>query len=78
VRLEKELMAIRPFRSAFRVNLAADPAMDAWRGASSFGQTAPSSVFITRADYQECGADYFVEHGASNKRFKLMTPPPQI
>jgi len=74
VRLEKEMMAIRPFQSPFQVNLATDPTMDAWRGASSFARTAPSSSFFTKAEYQECGPDYFIEHAASNKRFKLMTP----
>ena len=68
------MMAIRPFQSPFQVNLATDPTMDAWRGASSFARTAPSSSFFTKAEYQECGPDYFIEHAASNKRFKLMTP----
>lgn len=73
--MEKEMMAIRPFQSAFQVNLATDPTLDAWRGASLFGRTAPSSVFFTKDDYQEFGADYFVEHASSNKRFKLMASP---
>lgn len=68
------MMAIRPFQSAFQVNLAGDPTLDAWKGASCFGRTAPSSVFFTKADYQEYGPDYFIENGVSNKRFKLTNP----
>lgn len=70
-RLERELRAVRPFESTFNINLASDPTLDAWRGASEFGRVAPPSSYITRADYLEHGADYFAEHCASNRRFAL-------
>jgi len=48
--------------------LAADPQLDAWRGASKWaasGALAASSV--TRADYDEQGSAYLVEHELSNR-----------
>jgi actin-related protein len=51
--------------------LASDPALDAWKGASEFGQVASPSAYITQADYQECGADYFAEHCTSNRRYAM-------
>lgn len=43
---------MRPFQSPFNVNLAADPLLDAWRGARDFGKAAPSSAFFDRAQYE--------------------------
>ena len=65
-------MSIRPFQSPFHVNIAADPAGDAWKGAREFGNVAPPSAYLSRAEYQECGSYYFAEHHASNRRFQLI------
>ena len=70
-RLQKDLLSLRPFQSAFNVNKAADPAGDAWRGAREFGKVAPLSSYMSRAEYQECGSQYFMEHRASNRRFTV-------
>ena len=43
---------MRPFQSAFNVNLAKDPLMDAWKGAREFGRTAPASSYVSRAQYE--------------------------
>jgi actin-related protein len=55
----------RPFGSVFKVRQAKDPKLDAWRGASKWAMDAASSKqinkkFITKADYDEYGADYLV------------------
>lgn len=71
-RLQKELLAMRPFQSVFHVNKAADPTGDAWRGARDFGKVAPLSAYLSRTEYEECGPYYFAEHNASNRRFELV------
>lgn len=48
------------------MHTAADPLLDAWRGAAQWAATAPPSAYVTLAEYRERGADYFVEHFASN------------
>lgn len=70
--MQKDLLSIRPFQSPFHVNIAADPAGDAWKGAREFGKVAPPSAYLSRAEYQECGSYYFAEHHASNRRFELI------
>ncbi|XP_032792319.2 actin-related protein 5 [Daphnia magna] len=70
-RLKKDLLSMRPFESAFNVNIAADPAGDAWKGARDFARVAPPSAFLSRSEYQEYGPHYFAEHHASNRRFAL-------
>lgn len=70
-RLKKDLLSMRPFESPFNVNIAADPAGDAWKGARDFAKVAPPSAYFSRTDYQECGPHYFAEHHASNRRYAL-------
>ncbi|XP_071820810.1 actin-related protein 5-like [Apostichopus japonicus] len=67
-RVEAELRAVRPFQSTFKVTKAADPALDAWKGAAkwSMDPNLMSEGSITKADYLEKGGEYLKEHSASN------------
>ncbi|XP_068688119.1 actin-related protein 5-like [Montipora foliosa] len=76
VRLERELLAIRPFQSTFKVITAANPALDAWFGARKWARalsTNLKSVSVTREEYDEKGGEYLKEHFASN--LYVPTPP---
>ncbi|KAA8498906.1 Actin-related protein 5 [Porphyridium purpureum] len=49
---------------------AADPSLDAWRGAALFaqkGEGAFRDALISRQDYEEMGAEYLKEHLCSNQ-----------
>ena len=48
--------------------LHSDPSLDAWRGAALLGRNKAKydKCAITRKMYEEYGADYLVEHFASN------------
>ena len=74
-RLEAELQCMRPFQSTFKVSLAAEPSLDAWKGASMFGASEQNlRYFLTKDRYDECGEGYLEEHFHTNKYFP--TPPP--
>ncbi|KAI3653551.1 hypothetical protein MP228_001498 [Amoeboaphelidium protococcarum] len=53
-----------------KVYHAQDSILDAWRGASKWAldhlTNKNQKVFITRKQYEECGADYLQEHQCSN------------
>ncbi|KAL3872233.1 hypothetical protein ACJMK2_040169 [Sinanodonta woodiana] len=69
-RLEKELLAIRPFKSVFNVYKAGNPSLDAWLGARKWALSPTfSTSFITRSEYEEKGGEYFKEHTCSNRFF---------
>ncbi|CAG03231.1 unnamed protein product, partial [Tetraodon nigroviridis] len=72
-RVEKELLAMRPFQSPFKVTLASRPALDAWFGARDWalehlptGEGAAAQGWISRQEYEEKGGEYLSEHRASN------------
>ncbi|XP_076343556.1 actin-related protein 5 isoform X2 [Tachypleus tridentatus] len=67
-RIESELLAMRPFQSTFKVSVAADPVLDAWRGARIWSLTGDNlrNFSTTKAEYLEKGGEYFKEHIASN------------
>ncbi|KAL7827655.1 hypothetical protein SRHO_G00333730 [Serrasalmus rhombeus] len=67
-RVERELLAMRPFQSHFKVSLASHPALDAWFGARDWALRNPvgSEGWINRQDYEEKGGEYLSEHWASN------------
>lgn len=69
-RLERDLLASRPYGSSFAVSLAADPLLDAWRGMAAWS-AAPQfqQSVITRALYDEHGPQYLAQHMASNFYF---------
>lgn len=70
-RIDYELLQMRPFKSSYQIFCAANPSLDAWRGARRLALNpqwlAESS--ITRQDYEEKGEGYLAEHGASNRYF---------
>ncbi|XP_017564998.1 actin-related protein 5 [Pygocentrus nattereri] len=67
-RVERELLAMRPFQSHFKVSLTSHPALDAWFGARDWALRNPvgSEGWINRQDYEEKGGEYLSEHWASN------------
>lgn len=70
-RVERELLALRPFQSHFQVTLASRPALDAWYGARDWALAHPpgggeEEGWISRQDYEEKGGEYLKEHSASN------------
>ncbi|XP_067096402.1 actin-related protein 5 [Osmerus mordax] len=69
-RVERELLALRPFQSHFQVTLASRPALDAWYGACDWALQHPpggdGEGWVTRQDYEEKGGEYLREHSVSN------------
>uniref|UniRef100_A0A3B3BGU7 Actin-related protein 5 n=1 Tax=Oryzias melastigma TaxID=30732 RepID=A0A3B3BGU7_ORYME len=69
-RIERELLAMRPFQSHFKVTMASRPALDAWYGAREWALEhhpgEESEGWISRKDYEEKGGEYLSEHCASN------------
>ncbi|XP_027026807.1 actin-related protein 5 isoform X1 [Tachysurus fulvidraco] len=67
-RVERELLAMRPFQSHFKVSLASQPSLDAWFGAREWAlkNESESHGWITRQDYEEKGGEYLSEHCTSN------------
>ncbi len=67
-RVETDLRCIRPYQSQFRVVPARDKVLDAWRGGASWScDPRNKDNFVSRAEYQELGVEYFKEHCCSNK-----------
>uniref|UniRef100_UPI0037E9769A actin-related protein 5 n=1 Tax=Semicossyphus pulcher TaxID=241346 RepID=UPI0037E9769A len=84
-RVERELRAMRPFQSHFKVTKALKPALDAWYGARDWALEHPpggggvlEEGWISRQDYEEKGGEYLSEHCASNVfiPMKLTKPVP--
>uniref|UniRef100_A0A3Q0T6B0 Actin-related protein 5 n=1 Tax=Amphilophus citrinellus TaxID=61819 RepID=A0A3Q0T6B0_AMPCI len=69
-RVERELLAMRPFQSHFKVTMASSPALDAWYGARDWVLEHPpgggSEGWVSKQDYEEKGGEYLSEHCASN------------
>eukprot|EP01135_Chromosphaera_perkinsii_P007197 Nk52_evm5s745 gene=Nk52_evmTU5s745 len=69
-RLEREVRSIRPFGTPINVFGAADPIVDAWKGASLFSKSGRfKESSISRAEYLEMGGEYLKEHECSNIYF---------
>ncbi|KAE8293257.1 Actin-related protein 5 [Larimichthys crocea] len=84
-RVERELLAMRPFQSHFKVTMASRPAVDAWYGARDWalehlpaGGGGAAEGWISRQDYEEKGGEYLSEHCASNVfiPMKIVKPVP--
>ncbi|XP_029995685.1 actin-related protein 5 [Sphaeramia orbicularis] len=81
-RVERELLAMRPFQSHFKVTMASRPALDAWYGAKDWTLEHPpeggAEGWISRQDYEEKGGEYLSEHCASNLfiPMKIVKPAP--
>ena len=55
-RIIEDVRSMRPFGSNYQVDIAVDPAIDAWRGASEFTMTDEfEETGITISEYQEYG-----------------------
>lgn len=58
-RLRKDLRSLLPADAPMGLRQAADPLLDAWRGAAKWSRSpAAEACFITAADYEEKGSDY--------------------
>ena len=71
-RLRNELRSVLPTGQIFNLKKAADPQRDAWRGAARFARdhgAGLSSVGLSRAQYDELGHDYLIEHPFSSPFF---------
>ncbi|XP_061114656.1 actin-related protein 5 [Conger conger] len=77
-RVERELLAMRPFQSHFQVSIASRPALDAWFGARDWAlQTEVGGPgWVSRQDYEEKGGQYLSEHWASNAAVSLRVSKP--
>ena len=69
-RLSRELRAVLPSNFDTRVRKAADPVLDAWKGAAGWWASSNASereaATVTRAEYMEKGSDYIKEHNLGN------------
>uniref|UniRef100_A0A4W3JJK8 Actin related protein 5 n=1 Tax=Callorhinchus milii TaxID=7868 RepID=A0A4W3JJK8_CALMI len=67
-RMERELLALRPFKSSFQVTVSSNPVLDAWFGARDWAieHKDQTEGWITLAEYEEKGGEYLSEHTASN------------
>ncbi|KAA0716172.1 Actin-related protein 5 [Triplophysa tibetana] len=83
-RVERELLAIRPFQSHFQVSQADAGGLDSWFGAREWALRNPSGGrgWISRQDYEEKGGEYLSEHCASNVfipiELKNTSPAPKL
>uniref|UniRef100_A0A182JXK8 Actin-related protein 5 n=1 Tax=Anopheles christyi TaxID=43041 RepID=A0A182JXK8_9DIPT len=69
-RLSREMREMLPFESRFEIEIARDPVLDAWNGASKFCLTETfRQSLITRPMYEECGGEYIKEHVHGNVYF---------
>uniref|UniRef100_A0A8C6M7C8 Actin-related protein 5 n=1 Tax=Nothobranchius furzeri TaxID=105023 RepID=A0A8C6M7C8_NOTFU len=79
-RVERELLAMRPFQSHFKVTMATQPALDAWFGARDWALEHPAAGeaegWISRQDYEEKGGEYLSEHCSSNAFVPLKVAKP--
>ena len=66
-RLERDLREVRPAGSSFKIHVAEDPALDAWKGAAKFARNPSNlSTFVSKAEYEEKGSSFFIQHDYSN------------
>ncbi|XP_053673909.1 actin-related protein 5 [Anopheles nili] len=69
-RLTREMREMLPYESRFDIEVARDPALDGWNGASKFCLTETfRQSLITRQQYEECGGEYIKEHVNGNVYF---------
>ncbi|KAK4193879.1 putative actin-related protein 5 [Podospora australis] len=66
-RLRQGLMALLPAGSPLQIRRAGDAVLDAWRGAAGWvGSEGAKRAMVTKAEYEEKGAEYFKEHDLGN------------
>ncbi len=73
MRILLSVLNARVIPSSFSIGLAFDGSLDAWRGAASFASDSSclSAASVTRAEYEERGADFLREHQCSNRPYEL-------
>ncbi|CAK8694440.1 unnamed protein product [Clavelina lepadiformis] len=64
-RVVKDMIQIRPYQSEIIVRQAANPSLDAWRGAAKWALSQHCN-WMERKDFEECGWEYLKEHNFSN------------
>lgn len=64
LRLRTEMTAFLPVGAPLNVTQALDPIRDPWRGMQRWANAEPT--YVTRAEYEEMGAEYIKEHGLGN------------
>ena len=66
-RISTSLQQILPVGTLFSVKRAANPLLDAWRGAAMIAQNAHYKQYaITKKEYEEFGGEYIKDHGLGN------------
>ncbi|EEP77952.1 conserved hypothetical protein [Uncinocarpus reesii 1704] len=66
-RFQREFRAVLPEGSDLRVRRAADPVLDAWKGAAQWASGPDLGMCsITRQEYMEKGSEYIKEHRLGN------------
>jgi actin-related protein 5 len=66
-RLYNEFRSFLPVEAPLKVRLAQDPLLDSWRGMAKWSKSSQSkNSYLTKAEYDEMGADYIKEHGLGN------------
>ena len=67
-RLSSDLISIRPYKTETGVVMASNPTFDAFHGMQKFAYdfADDKSVWMTKAEYEEKGAEYFPQHFLSN------------
>lgn len=66
-RLASELTSFLPTGAPLKVYRASDPILDPWRGMQKWANSEESANgYVSRAEYEEMGAEYIKEHGLGN------------
>ena len=67
-RIQKDFRTVLPVEAPLNVIRARDPALGAWKGARKFAQLPHfiKDLSISRAEYEEYGADYLKAHFLGN------------
>ena len=66
-RLERELRAVLPVDAVLQMRRAEDPVLDAWKGAAAWAREPGfKDCSVSRAEYDEKGAEYIKEHSLGN------------
>ena len=68
-RIRTSLQSIVDPEQKVQVQTAQDASLDAWYGGALLARSAQEKIWISKADYYEYGAEYFVEHRCSNIRY---------
>ncbi|KAI9270702.1 actin-related protein, ARP5 class [Phascolomyces articulosus] len=66
-RITTSLQQVLPIGTLFSVKRAANPLLDAWKGAAMIAQNAHYQSFaVTKKEYEEFGGEYIKAHGLGN------------